>query len=141
MKKAVFALAAAIAAATVALFPACSDADGNAAGTFCFLSVRLKGNGDGTVTAVAINEFNTGGTKLPVTLCLYRSEEYEENTQDMQLLETAESDGLAMNEKIEIVCSADAGGYFCALAEYTINGETRQIFSDMVHYSAEGTRL
>ena len=52
---------------------ACSSCNNaNRAGTFVFLSVRLKGNGDGTVTAVAQNEFTLGSTVMPVKLTLYR---------------------------------------------------------------------
>lgn len=137
MKKLIFALAAFI-AVCAAMLPACSSGDN--CGTFCFLSVRLKGNGDGTVTAAAINEFSLGG-EMPVTLYLYRSETFADGTKEMQLEDKISSDGLAMTDKIEITCDVRGGGYFCAKAEYTADGETRYILSDVVHYDASGERL
>ena len=137
MKKLIYALAAFI-AVCAAMLPACSSGDNR--GTFCFLSVRLKGNGDGTVTAAAINEFSLGG-EMPVTLYLYRSETFADGTEEMQLEDKISSDELAMTDKLEITCDVRGGGYFCAKAEYTADGETRYILSDVVHYDARGERL
>ena len=71
-------------------FASCAG-EGN---VFALLSVRLKGNGDGTVTAVARNEFAVGSSVLPVELTLYACSENMSDTSRMQAVSRTQTDDL-----------------------------------------------
>ena len=117
MKK-FFATLIAVLACSACLLSACGND-----GLFTFVSVRMKGNGDGTVTAVAQNEFALGGAEMPVTLFLYTSESYETDVAKMTLLKSVESES-----------------YFCARIEYELDGEPQFIQSDTIYYDLQGNR-
>lgn len=53
---------------------------------FAFLSVRMKGNGDGTITAVAQNEFELAHSAIPMELSVLFSENYETDISAKPLL-------------------------------------------------------
>lgn len=135
MKRTFAALACALLLLLCLSLSACSGG----ASLFVFLSVRLKGNNDGTITAVAQNEFALGPSVLPVTLELYRTTGAAE--EDFSLCESASSDDLDLFRSLRIVADADGGGYFFAKITYTVDGEVRELLSETVHYDANGSRL
>ena len=107
---------------------------------FAFISVRMKGNGDGTVTAVAQNEFSLFGDKIPVTLSLYSCEEYTTDTEKMNLVSQTESEGLGAYKTLDITWQLAKESYFCARLDYSVNGDKKFILSDTVLYGADGKR-
>lgn len=131
MKKAICGFILAICAALFAL-SAC-------AGTFRFLSVRLKGE-DGTITAVAINEFDLSRGSVAVRLTIYRSD-VRTTAAEMQAIDSTYTADLATGERLELTADAGEGGWFCAVAEYTAEGATNYIECDPVHYDAQGNRV
>ena len=134
MKK-FFAALIAVLACSACLLSACGND-----GLFTFVSVRMKGNGDGTVTAVAQNEFALGGAEMPVTLFLYTSESYETDVAKMTLLKSVESGGLKISEKANITLKVESESYFCARIEYELDGEPQFIQSDTIYYDLQGNR-
>jgi len=122
------------------LFSACGGGQKNQS-VFVFLSVRIKGNGDGTLTAVAQNEFAIGSAVLPVTLTLYSSDNYETDVADMLETETVTSGDLNIFQTIRIVTEVGTERYFCARIAYLVKGETQYIQSDTVRYDKSGNRI
>lgn len=108
---------------------------------FVFLSVRIKGNGDGTVCAVAQNEFAIGSSVLPVTLSLYSAETFETDVDKMIKVQTISSEDLNIYKKLNIVANVETQSYFCARITYTVNGEIKNIQSDTVLYATDGKRI
>ena len=111
-------------------FASCAG-EGN---VFALLSVRLKGNGDGTVTAVARNEFAVGSSVLPVELTLYACSENISDTSRMQA-------DLNLFSVIEVTVPVTEPAYFCAEIVYTVHGETQVLQSGVVRYDASGDRV
>lgn len=107
---------------------------------FIFFSVRMKGNGDGTITAVAQNEFALGKGISRVQLNIYYSEEYCTDLQEMSLLDSRQTDSLGAFESFELITQA-RDGYYCAVAEYYAGGKSELLQSETVHYSAQGVRV
>ena len=115
---------------------AASCGGGNA---FVFLSVRMKGNGDGSITAVAQKEFSLGSTAFPVTLTLYSSHEYTNDVARMAEVDTV-SISLGKENKTSILAEVKEECYYCARIAYTLNGEGRYIQSDTILYGKDGNR-
>lgn len=139
MKKFLSVLISILLLASVACLCACA-ADGKTPSFFMFASVRIKGNGDGTVTAVAQNEFSVGDPNVPVTLTLYRGDNYTADISQMQPLKSERSDGLSFWQTLRITADVDEG-YYCAVLEYAVNDEYKTIQSDTVHYNGNGKRI
>lgn len=114
--------------------------EGQSQSLFTFLSVRMKGNGDGTITAVAQNELSLLPAVLPVTLTLYFASDMETDTSEMTRLKSVESDDLNIFQSLEIVWEVQDEGYFLAEISFSLNGETRYIKSDTIHYDTYGNR-
>lgn len=105
--------------------------------TFAFLSVRLKGNGDGTVTAVAQHEFSLGGPDFDVTLTLFRRE--SAGSENITEVKSARG-GLSAFKTLEITADIGEAGYYFARLDYEVNGKTEYTLSDTVYYGADGVR-
>lgn len=131
MRRAAYAIAAVLAAALITLA-------GCAGQTFSFLSVRMKG-GEGSIYAAAIHEFTLSSQKISVTLTLYYSAE-SGNIADMYTVESARGE-LGMGERLEIEADCGAGGWFCARAEFYVDGQRQEIISDTVQYDGNGDRV
>lgn len=132
MKK-FFALTACALIAAALLLSSCK-------GAFVFVSVRMRGNGDGTITAVAQNEFSAGGNAPEVTLSLYYSETYRTDASKMELAASVTPCPLKFSEKTSITHSVKAEGYYLARILYLIDGEPRYIQSDAIRYGTDGKR-
>ena len=130
MRRAALAFAALLAAALITLA-------GCAGQTFSFLSVRMKG-GEGSIYAAAIHEF-TLSQKISVTLTLYYSAE-SNDAADMYAVESARGE-LGMGERLEIEADCGGGGWFCARAEFYVDGQRQEIISDTVQYDGNGDRV
>ena len=104
--------------------------------TFTFISLRLDGNGDGTVTAKVTNEFSLG-KKIDVCIDLYRSEKEEFG----MLVATSGNGSIDFGESIEVTHDTDGGGYFCARAIYIVQNRVRYMDSEILHYDADGNRV
>lgn len=130
MRRAAYAFAALLAAALITLA-------GCAGQTFSFLSVRMKG-GEGSIYAAAIHEF-TLSQKISVTLTLYYSAE-SNDAADMYAVESARGE-LGMGERLEIEADCGGGGWFCARAEFYVDGQRQEIISDTVQYDGNGDRV
>lgn len=122
------------------LFAASCGAEGKS-NMFVFLSVRMKGNGDGTLTCVAQNEFSIGSFDLPVTLTLYLSEEYQTDVAKMTAADSSSCGDLNFLQTVRLDYEIQSQGYFCAQATYSVNGETQTIQSDTVRYDMQGKRI
>lgn len=118
-------------------FASCAG-EGN---VFALLSVRLKGNGDGTVTAVARNEFAVGSSALPVELTLYACSENISDTSRKQAVSRTQTDDLNLFSAIEVTVPVTEPAYFCAEIVYTVHGETQVLQSGVVRYDASGDRV
>lgn len=106
--------------------------------TFAFLSVRLKGNGDGTVTAVAQHEFSLGGTEFYITLTLIRKE--SASSEEFTEVERLEG-SLPALKTLQITADINEAGYYTARLDYEVGGEIKTILSDTVFYGADGLRV
>ena len=131
MRRAAYAFAALLAAALITLA-------GCAGQTFSFLSVRMKG-GEGSIYAAAIHEFTLNTQKISVTLTLYYSAE-SNDAADMYSVESARGE-LGMGERLEIEADCSGGGWFCARAEFYVDGQRQEIISDTVQYDNNGDRV
>ena len=135
MKRLFIAVAALMLAVACAFSVSC--ADGGSDCLFAFLSVRLKGNGDGTVSAYAQNEFALTGCKIPVTLELYCSQSGE----DYYLLKSVSSDGLGAFETLSVTAEVGETSAFYERIVYLAAGEIRYISSACVTYGTDGIRV
>ena len=138
MKRALFPLACALLFALSLCCSACGESEASA---FSFLSVRMKGNGDGTVTAVAQNEFTLFSPPSEVVLTVYRADEYQTDVAKMEKIEQKSNGDLPFSEKLTILIDVEKESYFCARLTYTVNGTTQYLQSDTVRYNADGTRI
>ena len=107
---------------------------------FALLSVRLKGNGDGTVTAVARNEFALSPAALPVRLTLYVGAEAGD-VSEMRVAGCAQTDDLGLFAALEVSVSVEEPAYYCAEIVYIVHGEEEILQSGTVRYDASGTRV
>ena len=94
---------------------------------FALLSVRLKGNGDGTVTAV-------------VRLTLYVGAEAGD-VSEMRVAGCAQTDDLGLFAALEVSVSVEEPAYYCAEIVYIVHGEEEILQSGTVRYDANGTRV
>lgn len=108
---------------------------------FTFLSVRMKGNGDGTITAVAQNELSLLPAVLPATLMLYASTDMQTSSDEMTAVKSIESEDLNIFQSLEIIWKVEDESYFLAEIAFSLNGETRYIQSDIIHYDVYGNRI
>lgn len=139
MKRALSLLCALI--ALCCLFSAsCAGGEERNQSVFVFLSVRMKGNGDGTITAVAQNEFAIGSSVLPVTLTLYSSDTFQTNVGNMYEIESRATEDLNFLNIIEIVFKVQDDAYYCARIAYKVKGEYQYIQSDTLRYDKNGVR-
>lgn len=136
MKKRIFSVICALLCA-LCIISACG---GGNDGLFVFLSVRMKGNGDGTISVVAQNEFGLGSAEMPVSLMLYGSDGFFTDADGATLIKSSKEQ-LGVSQKCEFVYEITSAGYYCARIEYAVNGETRYIQSDVVYYDVNGKRV
>lgn len=118
-------------------FTACA---GEGGAVFALLSVRLKGNGDGTVTAVARNEFALGPAVLPVALTLYVLPGEDADPAAREVVGRAETDDLNFLRTVEVVAEVSERAYYYAEIVYTVYGEEQVLQSGIVCYEADGNR-
>ncbi len=105
-----------------------------------FLSLRMKGNGDGTIMAVAQNEFTIGACSFPVTLSFYTAAEYTTDVDKMTLVDSVSNDDLNLFESMTITHTVENAGYFCAVVSFTVNGEVKEQKCDTIYYDTDGIR-
>ncbi len=140
LRTAAAAAAAALLLLSCMCMTSCTTTESGNTYLFAFLSVRLKGNGDGTIRAYAKNEFDIGPSIKDVELSVYYSEEYRIETSGMEIVGSTQIEYLsAFSEYTMDVPAQD--GYFCALISYPLNGQTRLLQSETIHYDATGTRV
>lgn len=108
---------------------------------FALLSVRLRGNGDGTVTAVARNEFAVGSSVLQVELTLYVGTENSSDTSRMRAVGRTQTDDLDLFSAIEVTVPVADPAYYCAEIVYIVHGEVQVLQSGVVRYDASGNRV
>lgn len=124
-----------------AIIFACAAAACTGGNAFTFLSVRLRGNGDGTVTARAQNEFDAGSAVIFGTLRIYRSDGQFDDTDYAELAGEVYIADFSEQKTAELTVPAAGGGYFCAELTYIIDGEEYAVLSGTVHYDAQGNRI
>ncbi len=118
-------------------FAGCGSGDPS---VFVFLSVRMKGNGDGTITAVAQNEFELAHTAVPIELSVMFSEDYQSDISKMQTVKSERTDDLKPFGSFSVDVTA-ADGYFCAVVSYSVNGDVRYIQTETLQYDLNGNRV
>lgn len=138
MKRALFSLTCGVLFVLCLFCSACGE---NETSVFSFLSVRMKGNGDGTVTAVAQNEFTLFSPPSEVVLTVYRADEYQTDVAKMEKIEQKSNGDLPFSEKLTILIDVEKESYFCARLTYTVNGTIQYLQSDTVRYNADGMRI
>lgn len=119
----------------------CSAEQNGNQSLFVFLSVRMKGNGDGTITAIAQNEFSIGSCDMPITLTLYASDTQEADVSKMTEVDSLTSDTLKVFQSMRLVEKVEVDRYYCARITYPFRGEPKYIQSDTVRYDKNGNRI
>jgi hypothetical protein len=105
---------------------------------FVFLSVRLKGNNDGTISATAQNEFTIGFSVVPVKLSLYR---IDSNNEQIEEINSTYTDDLNILEKLTIDYNVDKDSTYYAQIEYTVKNQIKVVQSEKIKYNEQGIRL
>ncbi len=100
----------------------------------------MKGNGDGTVTAFAQNEFALCAAPLSVTLEIYTSDVGSIDFGDMKFVDSVSSDDLAAPDIIMLTFSVESESYYSARVLYSIGGESGELRSDVILYGVDGKR-
>lgn len=118
-------------------FAACG---GEGSAVFALLSVRIRGNGDGTVTAVARNEFALGPAVIPVSLTLYLVPDAQDLSR-RAIAAQAQTDDLDFLASIEASAVVEGTAYYYAEIVYSVYGEEEVLASELVCYDAEGNRV
>lgn len=118
-------------------FAGCGSGDPS---VFVFLSVRMKGNGDGTITAVAQNEFELAHSAIPMELSVLFSENYETDASAMRIIKKEQISDLKPFGSFSVDVTA-ADGYFCAVVSYSVNGDVRYIQTETLQYDLNGNRV
>lgn len=131
-----------ILAATCLLFGCflggCANGKGNNA--FTFLSVRIKGDGNGNITAYAAQEFSLFSPEISVTLTLFYDEFSFKNDSDGETVAISKTNDIGADGKITATCAAKDGYYFARL-DYVLSGEARSVKTEVVRYSSDGKRV
>lgn len=88
-------------------------------GIYVSVSIELKGNGDGTVSAIAENRFTLGSTVLQVFVELYASETFPYDISEMKKVGSYYSSDLNIFESISTTASTEGKAkYWCAKVMY-----------------------
>lgn len=88
-------------------------------GLLVYVSVTLKGNGDGTMTATAKNQFTLGNTTLRVYVELYRAYEIPDYYTDMERVAYNYTGDLNIFDEISVTTpTGDAAAFWCARVRY-----------------------
>ncbi|MCD8307382.1 MAG: hypothetical protein LUD51_04035 [Clostridia bacterium] len=142
MRKRVFCIICASVALLLACLclAGCASSDEGNRYLFVFLSVRMKGNGDGTITAYVKNEFDIGPAIQDIELTVYYSEEYSISPSSMEAVATESADVLKAFKEDSVTVDAREG-YYCAVVTYPITGLDRTMQSETIHYDSTGTRI
>lgn len=119
-------------------FISCSYIQTNSQNLFLFLSVRLKGNGDGTITAVAQNEFSICSSIHSVTLTIYYSSEQTDDTSHMLKINSISKEDLSIFQSITLNENIQNEGYYCAEIKYKLDEEIKCIQSELIYYDING---
>ena len=110
-------------------------------GLFVSVSIELKGNGNGTVSAIAENRFTLGNTVLMVRVELYASETMPMYYTDMELVASNSIGDLNIFKSISTTASTEGKAkYWCARVQYKkdSDGWTSKETS-ILYYNANGT--
>ncbi len=113
---------------------------GKTGNAFTFLSVRIKGDGNGNITAYAAKEFSLFSPEISVTLTLFYNEVSFENGTDGESVAVFKSSDIGADGKITATCAAKDGYYFARL-DYVLSGEARSVKTEVVRYSSDGKRV
>ncbi len=105
-----------------------------------FLSLRMKGNGDGTITAIAQNEFSIGNPVFPVCLRLYVSDVNTSDVSQMQLIDSVREDDLEAFRSVAVTYELTKAAYYCAVVEYYVNSEAKTQQCNTIYYDLNGNR-
>lgn len=112
-------------------------------GIYVEVSIRIKGNGDGTITATARNEFTLGPTELYVIVALFSSDEFQMSYEDMD--QEAYNFSQDLNIFNEVSATASTGGkskYWCAVIMYKKDSDDWRIkATNCLHYDANGNQI
>ncbi|HBK01761.1 MAG TPA: hypothetical protein DDY77_01850 [Clostridiales bacterium] len=115
-------------------------ANGKTGNAFTFLSVRMKGDGKGNITAYAEKEFSLFAPEISVTLTIFYGETAVAGGGDGEKVACVSVDDIGAVGKVFATCAAKDGYYFARL-DYVLNGETRSVKTDTVCYSSDGKRV
>ncbi len=100
----------------------------------------MKGNGDGTITVIAQNEFSIGNPLFPVNLRLYVSEANTTDVAQMKLIRSEWADDLEAFRSVTVTHEVERAAYYCATVEYYVNGEQKQQQCNTIYYDLNGNR-
>ena len=110
-------------------------------GLLVAVSIELKGNGNGTVSAIAENRFTLGNTVLMVIVELYASETMPMYYTDMELVASNSTGDLNIFDSIST--TASTGGrakYWCARVQYKKDSDAwTSKETNILYYDASGT--
>lgn len=112
-------------------------------GVYVVVTIDIKGNGDGTVTAKARNQFTLGNTVLAVKVELYASVYFPMDYTEMQKVAWHETEDLNILESITATSpTRGETKYWCARVMYNKDGEGwKSDVTGIVRYDANGNKI
>lgn len=119
-----------------------SSQDIETKGVFVTVGVKLQGNGDGTVSAIARNDFTLGTTILAVIVELYASVYFPMDYTEMQKVAWNETYDLNIFDTLSAT-SPTRGEmkYWCARVMYNKDGEGwKSDVTPVIRYDANGNK-
>lgn len=110
-------------------------------GLLVAVSIELKGNGDGTVSAIAENRFTLGNTVLMVIVELYASDTMPMYYTDMELVASNSIGDLNIFNSISTTASTEGRAkYWCARVQYKKDSDAwTSKETNILYYDANGT--
>lgn len=120
-----------------------ASVDAETRGVYVVVSVDLTGNGDGTVTARARNDFTLGTTVLAVKVELYASVDFPMDYTEMQKIAWNETYDLNIFDTL--TATGPTRGrqkYWCARVLYNKDGEGwKTDVTPVILYDANGNKV
>lgn len=112
-------------------------------GLYTSISIRIDGDGNGNVSAIAKNEFTLGEARIPVYVYLYRSESYPEDYGDMILVASGYVSDLDIFHSLAATASTSGRqSYWSARVRYRLdNGDWQESMTGVTLFDAYGNEI
>lgn len=112
-------------------------------GLYTSISIRLDGDGNGNVSAIAKNEFTLGEARISVYVYLYRSDSFTEDHNEMVLAASGYVTDLDIFHSLSATSSTSGcQSYWLARVRYRMdNGGWREAFTETMLFDANGNEI